>query len=64
MEHPLVRIGWLRMLLRVLQGTPPGSRMGGSSTYEELIRDVQEQIRLAEEELRGSPEGRDVRQRP
>jgi hypothetical protein len=61
MDSPRVRIGWLRMLLRVFRGT------GGSALYGELIATTERLIADAEAELAGQHrrgEGSDVRQRP
>lgn len=57
MDPPRVRIGWLKMLLRVFRGT------GGAALYGEIIAITERLIADAERELR--EEGnRDVRQRP
>jgi hypothetical protein len=63
MDSPRVRIGWLRMLLRVFRGT------GGGALYGDLIAITERLIADAEAELttsgeRGGKEGSDVRQRP
>jgi hypothetical protein len=56
MDPPKVRIGWLRMLLRVFRHT------GGPALYGDLITITERLIADAERELR--EEGRhDVRQR-
>jgi hypothetical protein len=57
MDSPRVRIGWLRMLLRVFRGT------GGAALYGELIAVTEHLIADAERELAGERD-RDVRQRP
>lgn len=58
MDPPRVRIGWLRMLLRVFRGT------GGSSLYGDLIAVTERLIADAEAELREEERGPDVRERP
>lgn len=46
LEPPHIRIGWLKMLLRVLRKT------GGRPIYATLIRDVERLIAAAEREAR------------
>ncbi len=58
MDSPRVRIGWLKMLLRVFRGT------GGAALYGEMIAVTERLIADAERELREEEEReRGVRQR-
>lgn len=54
MDPPRVRIGWLKMLLRVFRGT------GGAALYGELIAITERLIADAERELVASRSGEDA----
>jgi hypothetical protein len=54
MDSPRVRIGWLKMLLRVFRGT------GGAALYGELIAITERLIADAERELAASRSGEDA----